>query len=191
MFQARSTLPLWVHRQGLSTASYGLLLALNSGLLMVLQLPAARLAARRRPQPVIAATSVLIGAGFGLLILAHTGLLLVAAVAVWSLGELTQWPVAAAFTTSLAPPAMIGRYAGTRSLCYGTALLLAPLIGTALFSLSPALLWGGCAVAGITAAAVISPLCLRPKKSFYIASSNANMFLTLRRVAQRLPPGSL
>jgi MFS family permease len=110
LFQARSTLPLWVHRQGLSTASYGLLLALNSGLLMVLQLPAARLAARRRPQPVIAATSVLIGAGFGLLILAHTGLLLlVAAVAVWSLGELTQWPVAAAYTTSLAPPAMIGR----------------------------------------------------------------------------------
>ena len=157
LFQAQSTLPLWVHRQGLSTASYGLLLALNSGLLMVLQLPAARLTARWRPQPVIAATSVLIGTGFGLLMLAHTGPLLVVAVTVWSLGELTQWPVAAAYTTSLAPAGMIGRYAGTRSLCYGTALLLAPLAGTAMFSLSPALLWAGCAAAGICAAAVIGP----------------------------------
>jgi MFS family permease len=158
LFQAQSTLPLWVHRQGLSTASYGLLLALNSGLLMVFQLPAARVTARWRPQPVIAATSVLTGAGFGLLILAHTGVLLMVAVTVWSLGELTQWPVAAAYTTSLAPPGMIGRYAGTRSLCYGTALLLAPLAGTALYSLSPDLLWAGCAAAGIFAAAVINPL---------------------------------
>jgi MFS family permease len=157
LFQAQTTLPLWVHREGLSTASYGLLLALNSGLLMALQLPATKLTARWRPQPVIAATSVLIGAGFGLLVLARTSMLLVVAVTVWSLGELAQWPVAAAYTTSLAPPGMTGRYAGTRSLCYGTALLLAPLAGAALYNLSPAVLWGACAAAGICAAAVIAP----------------------------------
>ncbi|MBO0808795.1 MAG: MFS transporter [Actinobacteria bacterium] len=157
LFQAQTTLPLWVHRQGLPTSSYGLLLALNSGLLMVAQLPATKLTARWRPQPVIAATSVVIGAGFGLLILARTPALLAVAVTVWSLGELAQWPVAAAYTTSLAPPAMIGRYAGTRSLSYGTALLLAPLAGTALYSLSPSLLWVACAAAGILAAVIITP----------------------------------
>jgi len=83
-------------------------------------------------------------------------LLLAAAVTVWSLGELAQWPVAA-YTTSLAPPGMTGRYAGARSLCYGLALLLAPLAGTALYNLSPAALWGACAAAGICAAAVITP----------------------------------
>lgn len=157
LFQAQTTLPLWVHRQGLPTSSYGLLLALNSGLLMVAQLPATKLTARWRPQPVIAATSVVIGAGFGLLILARTPALLAVAVTVWSLGELVQWPVAAAYTTSLAPAAMIGRYAGTRSLSYGTALLLAPLAGTALYGLSPSLLWGACAAAGILAAVIITP----------------------------------
>ena len=80
LFQAQTTLPLWVHRQHLPTSTYGLLLALNSGLVMALQLPAARLTARWRPQPVIAAASVVIGAGFGLLILARTPGLLVAAV---------------------------------------------------------------------------------------------------------------
>jgi MFS family permease len=155
LFQAQTTLPLWVHRQGLSTATYGLLLALNSGLVMALQLPATRLTGRWKPQTVIGATSVLIGAGFALVDVAHTTLLLAGAVAVWSLGELAQWPVAAAYTTSLAPAGMTGRYAGARSLCYGLALLLAPLAGTALLAANPALLWGACCLTGICAAAVI------------------------------------
>ena len=111
LFQAQTTLPLWVHRQGLPTAAYSLLLALNSGLVVALQLPAARLAGRRRPESVIAGASVVIGAGFTLLAVAHTAVLLAAAVTVWSLGELAQWPVAAAYTTRLAPPGMTGRYA--------------------------------------------------------------------------------
>ncbi|MGH3170299.1 MAG: hypothetical protein ACRDN0_31005 [Trebonia sp.] len=63
LFQAQTTLPLWIHRHGLPTVSYGLLLALNSGLLTALQLPAAKLTARWRPQPVIAVTSAVIRAG--------------------------------------------------------------------------------------------------------------------------------
>ena len=131
LFQAQATLPLWVHREGLPTSSYGLLLAVSSGLIVALQLPAARLTARWRPQPVMAATSVVAGAGFALLAFARTAPLLVLAVIVWSLGELAHWPVAAAYTTSLAPPGATGRYAGARSVCFGTTLLLAPLAGTA------------------------------------------------------------
>lgn len=157
MFQAQTTLPLWVHRQGLPTAAYGLLLALNSGLVVVLQLPVARLTGQRRPELVIAAASVTIGAGFTLLALGHTALLLAAAVTVWSLGELAQWPVAAAYTTRLAPPGMTGRYAGARSFCYGLALLLAPLAGTALYNLNPVALWASCGAAGVFAAAIIIP----------------------------------
>lgn len=157
LFQAQTTLPLWVHRQGLPTSVYGLLLALNSALVTALQLPATRLTGRWRPEPVIAAASVIIGAGFTLLALAHTALLLAAAVTAWSLGEIAQWPVAAAYTTSLAPPGMTGRYAGARSFCYGLALLLAPLAGTALYHLNPTLLWAACGAAGICAAAIITP----------------------------------
>jgi MFS family permease len=156
LFQAQTTFPLWVHQQGLSTAGYGLLLGLNSALVVALQLPAARLASRWQPEHVIGTTSVIIGAGFGLLALAHTAALLAAAVIVWSLGELAQWPVAAAYTISLAPPCMTGRYAGARSLCYGTALLLAPLAGAALYHLGPVLLWVACGGVGICAATVIT-----------------------------------
>lgn len=156
LFQAQTTLPLWVHRQGLPTATYGLLLALNSGLVVALQLPAARLAGRWRPEPVIAAACVIIGAGFAVLTLARTGVLLAAAVTVWSLGELVQWPVAAAYTTRLAPPGMTGRYAGARSFCYGLALLLAPLVGIPLYNLNPGVLWASCGAAGACAAVIIA-----------------------------------
>lgn len=161
LFQAQTVLPLWVHRQGLPTSTYGLLLALNSGLVLALQLPAARLTSRWAPQPVIAATSVLVGAGFAMLTLAHTAALLAAAVTMWSLGELAQWPVAEAYTSSLAPLGLTARYAGVRSLCYGTALLLAPLAGTILYHRSPTLLWAVCAAAGATAAAIITPPTVR------------------------------
>jgi hypothetical protein len=52
---------------------------------------------------------------------------------------------------------MTGRYAGARSLCYGTALLLAPLVSTPLYRLSPDLLWGACAAVCLGAAAVMTP----------------------------------
>ncbi len=175
LFQAQTTLPLWVHRQGLPTAAYGLLLALNSALVVVLQLAAARLTGRWRPEPVIATACVIIGAGFALLALAHTAVLLAAAVTVWSVGELAQWPVAAAYTTRLAPPGMTGRYAGARSFCYGLALLLAPLGGTALYNLNPAVLWAACGAAGICAAAITTP---RPAR-----------LAPRRRLGARPPPG--
>jgi MFS family permease len=162
LFQAQTTLPLWVHRQGLPTSTYGLLLAVSSGLIVALQLPAARLTRRWRPQPVMAVTSVVAGAGFALLAVAHTVPLLLLAVGVWSLGELAHWPVAAAYTTSLAPPGRTGRYAGARSVCFGTALLVAPLAGTALYHLSPGVLWGACAAAGACAAVIISS---RPRRA--------------------------
>jgi MFS family permease len=182
LFQAQTTLPLWVHRQGLPTSTYGVLLAVNSGLVMTLQLPATRLTSRWRLQPMIAATSVVIGAGFALLALAHTTLLLAVAVTVWSLGELAQWPVAAAYTTSLAPLGMTGRYAGARSLCYGTALLLAPLAGAALYRLNPDALWAACAATGTCAAAVIAPRRRRP------GSSTGTRLPTKRQQTPPWPP---
>jgi MFS family permease len=157
LFQAQTTFPLWVHRQGLSSAAYGLLLALNSALIMLLQIPSTRLTARASPPAVISLTSIVTGGGFALLALGHGAAVLALAVIVWSLGELTQWPVAAAYTTSLAPAGLTGRYAGTRSLAYGAALLAAPLAGTALYHLNPATLWTGCLTIGILAALTMIP----------------------------------
>lgn len=157
LFQGQTTLPIWVHGHGLSSGTYGFLLALNSGLVMALQIPSTRFVQRWKTTSVIAFTSVLTGAGFAMIAVAHSIVVLVAAVTVWSLGELVQWPVAADHTLQLAPPGLSGRYAGARSFCYGVALLVAPLAGTALYQLHPTILWMSCGVAGIVAAVIIRP----------------------------------
>jgi hypothetical protein len=71
--------------------------------------------------------------------------------------ELVQWPVAATYLTTLPPPGQIGRYAGLRSLVYGTALLIAPTAGTALYTWHPAAVWAACLVTGVTAGLVVLP----------------------------------
>lgn len=156
LFQAQATLPLWVREQDLSAGTYGMLLGLNAALVMIGQIPAARLTRRRAPVPVIAVTSIVVGVGFALLAAAHTALALAFAVTVWSLGELAQWPVAASYAMSLAPPGQAGRYAGARSAGYALALLLAPLAGDALYARDPTILWAACAAAGTLAAAIIA-----------------------------------
>lgn len=153
LFQAQTTLPLWIRHQARSPATYGLLLGLNSALIMLLQLPSTRLWDRSAPRTVVAISSLAVGAGFVMLIPASTISAMAGAVAVWSLGELAQWPVAAAYTTSLAPAGLTGRYAGTRSLAYGLALLVAPLAGTFLYGFNPVLLWTACGATAAAAAA--------------------------------------
>ena len=55
---------------------------------------------------------------------------------------------------NLAPPNLRGRYSGMYSLVWGSGFIFAPVIGGLLFSLSPSLLWGLCALIAVFGAAV-------------------------------------
>jgi MFS family permease len=68
--------------------------------------------------------------------------------------------VAASYLAELAPPGRAGRWAGTRSLAYGTAMLGGPLLGTTCYEWSPTLVWAGCLACGALAALAIEhPAC--------------------------------
>src|SRR2546428_5004920 len=47
--------------------------------------------------------------------------------ALWTLGEVTGFPVASTMVANLAPPALRGRYQGAFSMCWGLAFTLSPL----------------------------------------------------------------
>jgi hypothetical protein len=135
---------------------YGSLLSASALLTVALQLPLSNLVRRSHPPLVIAASNVVVGAGFGLLGFGGGLAVLLAATLVWTLGELIQWPVAASYLTDLAPPRQLGRYAGVRSLAYGTAMLIAPAAGTALYH-HPQLIWWLSLTAALAAGAVLLP----------------------------------
>jgi MFS family permease len=156
LFQAHSTFPLWLAAHGHSSAFYGSLLGLNAALTGVFQLPLTRWTRRFRPWRVLVLANLLTGLGFGMLILGGGIVGVVAPVLVWSTGEILAWPVAAGWVTDHAPPGFAGRYAGARSLSFALAYVVAPLVGTAIYGVSPPMVWASCFVFGSASAALLA-----------------------------------
>ncbi len=154
MYQGSSGLAAWMDSQGHSARAYGAVLAVN-GIMIVLFQP--RISARvtgRDPMRVLTLSSLLIGAGFALHGVSASVLVHVAAVAIWTLGEIAAAPTGAALVARLARPETRGRYQGLYTMSWGLASFVAPLLGPrVLEQAGPVALWGGCLAIGIIAAA--------------------------------------
>lgn len=153
--QAYSTLSLQVRADGLAPVIYGGLLSLNGALIIGCELPLTTLT-RRLPVHVAMALGVLlIGVGFGLTAFAAAAPLLILSVAVWTLGEMVNSPVAGAYVADIAPPHLRGQYAGAFGLSWSCGLILAPAAGTRLFVWNPRGLWLFCGLLGAGAALLL------------------------------------
>ncbi len=173
-FQQEATLPLQVLADGHSTAIYGSLISLNGLVVTVIELPFSAVTRRFPPRRVIATGSVLLGLGFGATGLVTSAPLLAVTVVVWTLGEIVAAPVSGAYVADVSPPHMRGRYAGAWGMTYGLALIIGPALGTAVFAVSPDLLWGGCVALGILAAALVLSPAARPRGYAITASRSTN-----------------
>ena len=154
-FQAQGALPLHVIDQGFSFATFGALISLNGLIVVLLELPIAVVAQRYPRQPVIALGSALTGLGFALTAWATDVPLLALTVFIWTIGEIVSAPSSQAYVADLAPPHLRGRYQGAWGLTFGLALILAPVLGTAAFAVSPTALWLSCGVLGLVAALLV------------------------------------
>ena len=152
--QAFSTLPLVFASDDLGPGSYGLALALNGVMIVLVQPLLLGLLDRRSRAPLLMTAMLLQGAGFGLTAFADglPGHLL--AIGVWTLGEILQAGQLGALVASIAPPHLRGRYMGVFGLSFGSAAFLGPLVGTqVLVRFGENALWSGafglCLVAGV------------------------------------------
>jgi MFS family permease len=161
-FQAQGALPLHVVDQGFSFATFGALISLNGLVVVLLELPIAVVAQRYPRRPVIALGSALTGLGFALTAWATDVPLLALTVFIWTIGEIVSAPSSQAYVADLAPPHLRGRYQGAWGLTFGLGLILAPVLGTAVFAVSPTALWLSCGVLGLVAALLV--LGVRPRR---------------------------
>src|SRR5919197_1982183 len=153
--QAFSTLALRVRVLGLSPAAYGALISVNGGLIVLTELPLTSFTMRRPVRPVLAVGYVLTGIGISLTGLVTSFPILAATVFIWTIGEIVESPVAAAFVAGLAPPHLRGRYQGTWTSMFALAFIVGPAAGSALFEASQAGLWIGCGVLPLFSAALV------------------------------------
>lgn len=175
LIQSTVTLPLVMRAQGLSTTAYGLVIAVNP-LVIVLVQPLVASALGNWPRHLVyAASMALTGVGFGL-----TGLMddvpgYAVAVLVWTLGEIGVATVGPVLVTDIAPLGSAGRYSGIFGTAYGMSSLLGPLVGTfTLTHAGPQPLWLGCGAVGLGAACAalaLGPVLARRRAEFAVRAA--------------------
>jgi predicted MFS family arabinose efflux permease len=156
--QSFSTLPLHIKRAGYNNTEFGALMAINGLMIFFVQLPLTHYLERYNAMSNLVVGGILIAIGFGLYFLPISLFVLIAAVLVWTLGEIMQAPFKQTVVTNLAPVALRARYLGLFSMCYSLALTIgAPLGGFVFEEYGPRALWKSCfcvATLGVAAYAI-------------------------------------
>ena len=159
--QATSGLPLAMRQAGLSATAYGLTVAVNGVVIVLVQPVTVSWLTRRDHSRVIAAGQLLVGLGFGLTQLASGVPEYMATVVVWTLGEIATFTMTSALVADLAHRQMRGRYQGLLGLAWGGGALIGPFAGAWVLEYAGgAWLWSGCAVCGVAMA--VGQLALGP-----------------------------
>jgi MFS family permease len=172
------TLPLAVRASGLSAGAYGLIYAMNPVAVIVAQPLVLRLIDRLRAVPTVAASSLILGVGFGLTAFARSVPAFAVTVIVWTIGEIGFNAVVPALIASIAPAHLRGRYNGLIGMAFGASSLLGPLAGTWLFGVGPGLLWLACLVSCALSAAVtlaLGPAIARRRRDIQDAELDASL----------------
>ncbi|NMO22366.1 MFS transporter [Pyxidicoccus fallax] len=150
--QCHVALPMDLGQRGLTPAQYGTVLAVNGVLIVVLQPFTGRMLGGMRRAVALALAAALTGLGFGMHALSTSVPLAMLAVAVWTVGEILQAPVAPSVVADLAPPELRGGYQGAYYMMWGLASCAAPALGgQVLGRFGPTTLWLGCLVLGCAA----------------------------------------
>ncbi|MFD8794399.1 MFS transporter [Streptomyces vinaceus] len=154
--QQYSILPVHLADHGLDVRAFGLVIALNGGVILLLELPAAVALRNRPPLPVIGTGIVLVGAGYAVLPAGAGAVSAVAMMVLLSLGEILYKTTATAYVADQAPEHAVGRFQSLYAGVSVSGVVLGPPLGGALYAAAPGLLWPLCAaLAGSAGAAVL------------------------------------
>lgn len=143
--QGTVTLPVAMHLQGFGPDAYGLTIAVNGALIVLLGIPASHLLTRWPRFRSLALSALLLAIGFGLTACATSLGLFALTVAVWTLGEIAGATVAPSVVADLSPADLRGLYQGVYGGAWGLSLFLGPILGGWCFQqFGPNALWGAC-----------------------------------------------
>ncbi|MFC7881866.1 MDR family MFS transporter [Streptomyces sp. NPDC057376] len=152
--QAYVGLPVAMGEAGFTPADFGMAIAVNGVLIVVLQIPVTRFIEHRDPRLLLVGSALLAGYGFGLTAFAGSVAVFALTVCVWTLAEIVNAPTQTGLVVRLSPVRGRGRYQGMYTMSWAVASLVAPLMsGFVIDRWGAEWLWGVCAVVGTVAAA--------------------------------------
>ena len=149
-FQHLTSLPEDMRSKGLSSEQYGMALASNGLLIVLLQPWVTKRVAHVPRARLLAAAAALTGLGYGLTTFARSLGTYVLTVAVWTLGEMIFAPVNGSLVADLSPKHARGRFQGAFSITWSLAFMVSPLVGPRLVEATNLrTLWLVCLVVGL------------------------------------------
>ena len=150
--QASVGLPIAMGEAGFTPADYGMAIAVNGVLIVVLQIPVTRFIEHRDPGRLLVISALLAGYGLGLTAFAGSVGVFALTVCVWTLAEIVNAPTQTGLVVRLSPVHGRGRYQGMYTMSWAVAALVAPLMaGFVIDRFGSVWLWGLCAVIGTVA----------------------------------------
>ncbi|MFJ3882330.1 MDR family MFS transporter [Streptomyces sp. NPDC090077] len=146
-------LPVAMGQAGFSPGDYGLVVAANGLLIVMLQIPVTRFIEHRDPRMLLVASALLAGYGFAMTAFAGSLWAYALTVCVWTLAEIVNSPTQMALVVRLSPVHGRGRYQGMYTMSWAVAALVAPLMaGFVIDRYGAGWLWGATGVLGTVAA---------------------------------------
>ncbi|MEU8102802.1 MFS transporter [Nonomuraea muscovyensis] len=145
---------------GLPTGEFGVVMALNGVLIVIVQPLVSSRLGRFDPSRVLALGMTVMGVGFALTAFVTSAAGLAATIVVWTAGEIATAGLAGAIVALLAPAHLRGRYSGLFGFAWSAATVLAPLTGGALLEAGPRALWF--TVGGVGVVSAVGMLALAP-----------------------------
>lgn len=144
-FQHMSTMPLFlVHDLGLSTATYGVLTIINTGLIILIEVPLSNYLAGWSYKRSLALGAILTAIGFGGMAFAYNIPLLVITIVIWTFGEMIVFPASASYISEIAPVKKRGEYMGFYQMSFSISFMAGPWLGTlVLENFGSFVLWSG------------------------------------------------
>lgn len=147
--QLVSTYPLFLReRVGLDERGIGLLMAVNTIVIVLVEMPLTDRFKSITPVHAVGYGSLFVCLGFGFLpVIAGLpsgfaqNAALIAMVLTWTVGEMIAMPAMFTHVTTSATMGQRARRLGSLGMATSTAFVLAPLLGTALYRIEPSLVW--------------------------------------------------
>lgn len=175
-FSGFDVLPVYAKNEaGLTETQIGLLFFVNTLVIVIAQLPLARVARGRRRMPTLGLLGALWAGAWAIVPLAGSASpqgavwLLVVAMTVFAVGECLHGTVQAPLVADLAEPRLLGRYMALSALSWQVGFALGPAVGGIGLEVSPNGVWLGaaglCAIGGVLAFAIEGTLPARARRT--------------------------
>jgi MFS family permease len=151
--QGNVTLPLDMQAHGLTARDYGIAIAVNGFLIILVTIPVSNMAAKWPRFETVAVASGLLGLGFGFTALATNLSLFALSVVIWTLGEIAATSVGPTIIADLSPVELRGLYQGIFGAAWGLSYFIGPLAGGWIYEYwGSNALWVGCLIMGFVVA---------------------------------------